>query len=196
MIGIRIQRLARPRQRGIILPQQIVAERVGRRKLISGVGVAALGSHREQLDGLPMLAAHEVAHAENAAGPHVSRVLSAAIAADRLVVISSCIANRSPMSRSYRPFHNCSPLSGAISSAVTRILVPARRTEPWIRYVASISRAMRRVLTFLPLNENVEFLLSTRKNDCSESACIRSSGSPSEKYSAVLSLRFAKGSTP
>ena len=74
MIGIRIQRLARPGQRGIILPQQIVAERVRRRKLISGIGVAALRSHREQLDGLPMLAAHEVAHPENAAGAHVVRV--------------------------------------------------------------------------------------------------------------------------
>ena len=40
-----------------------------------------------------------------------------------LVVISSCIANRSPMSRSYRPVHSCSPFSGAISSAVTRILL-------------------------------------------------------------------------
>ena len=69
MIGIGIQRLARPRQRGIILPQQIVAERVRRRKLIPGIAVATLCSHREQLDGLPMLAAHEVAHAENAAGP-------------------------------------------------------------------------------------------------------------------------------
>ena len=71
VIGIRIQRFTRPGQRGIILPEQIVAEGVCRRKLIAGIAVAALCGHREQLDGLPMLAAHEMAHAENAAGAHV-----------------------------------------------------------------------------------------------------------------------------
>src|ERR1700736_6542807 len=55
---------------------------------------------------------------------------------------------------------------------------------------------MSRVLRLLPLNEKVEFLLKTRKNDCSDRAWIKSSVSPSEKYSSVLSLRFAKGRTP
>jgi hypothetical protein len=42
MIGIRIQRLARPGQRGIILSQEVVAECVQCRPLIAGIAIAAL----------------------------------------------------------------------------------------------------------------------------------------------------------
>ena len=56
MVGIHIQGFTRPGQRRIILPEQIVAERVQCRPLISGIAVAALYGDREQFDGLSMLA--------------------------------------------------------------------------------------------------------------------------------------------
>src|ERR1700750_3414838 len=55
---------------------------------------------------------------------------------------------------------------------------------------------MRRALRPLSLNAKVELRLSTRKNDGRDSAGIRYSANPSEKYSSELSLRLAKGSTP
>ena len=45
MIGIRIQGFPRPGQRRVILPEQVMAERVQGRPLISGIAIVALRSH-------------------------------------------------------------------------------------------------------------------------------------------------------
>ena len=55
MIGIQIQGLACPGQRGIILPEQVMAEGVQGPPIDTGIAVAALYRRRKQLDGLPML---------------------------------------------------------------------------------------------------------------------------------------------
>src|ERR1700755_2708454 len=61
VIGIRIELLARPGQRSIVLAKQVVAERIERRPLIARIAVAALRSGRKQLDRAPMRADHEMA---------------------------------------------------------------------------------------------------------------------------------------
>ena len=92
-------------------------------------------------------------------GEHASdRSISEAIAADRLVVVR-------PASRTGRRCHGRPARPrllaglGAISSAVTRIC--RRHAGPALDQVVTSIFAIRRVLTFFPLNGSVELRLST-----------------------------------
>src|ERR1700731_92754 len=66
MIGIQIQGFPRPGQRRVILSEQVMAERVHCRPLISGVAVSALHSRGEEFDRLSMLTDPERAYSNNA----------------------------------------------------------------------------------------------------------------------------------
>jgi len=64
------QLLARPGQRGIILSDKVVAERVRCRPLISRIAIARCAA-MENRSMASDLAAHEVTHSEDAASPHI-----------------------------------------------------------------------------------------------------------------------------
>src|ERR1700722_15728576 len=70
-----------------------------------------------------------------AGGTRLARTCSAACPAGSIAIatarlISSCTANISPMSRSYRSAQMCPPLSASINWALTRMREPPRRTLP------------------------------------------------------------------
>ena len=71
MVGIHIKLFARPGQRSVILPEHVVAERVHGRPLIPGIIAAALRRHREQFDGVPVFAGHQMTHPKHATGAHI-----------------------------------------------------------------------------------------------------------------------------